>query len=68
MGMVDGHGAFEKEQESGWEGQCVKVGWLVAMWPLRRNKTLAGRVRVSKRGWLMAMGLLKRNKILDGGG
>ena len=30
----------------------------MATGPLKRNKTLAGRVRMSKSGWLMAMGLL----------
>ncbi len=34
----------------------------MAMGPLKRNKTLAGRVRMSKWAWLMPMGPLKRNK------
>ncbi len=32
----------------------------MAMGPLKRKKTLAGRARVSKWGWSMAMGPLKR--------
>ena len=31
---------------------------------MKRKKTLAGRVRVSKWGWSMAMGPLRRKKIL----
>ena len=38
----------------------------MAMGPLKRNKTLAGRVRMSKWGWLMAMGPLTRDKTLVG--
>ena len=38
----------------------------MAMGPLKRNKTLVGKVRVSKWGWLIAMGPLKGNKILVG--
>ena len=38
----------------------------MARGPLKRNKTLAGSVRMSKWGWLMAMGPLKRNKTLAG--
>ena len=38
----------------------------MATGPLKRKKTLAGRVRVSRWGWLMAMGPLKRKKILVG--
>ena len=44
--MVDGHGALEKEEDSGWEGQGV----------LKRKKTLIGRVRVSKWGWSVVDG------------
>ncbi len=25
MGMIDDHGAFEKEEDSGWEGEGVQV-------------------------------------------
>ena len=38
----------------------------MAMGPLKRKKTLIGRVRVSKWGWSMAMGPLKVKKILFG--
>ncbi len=54
--MVEGHGAFETEEDSGWEGQVLagrvrvfKWGWSMAMGHLKRKKTLIGRVRVSKR-------------------
>ena len=43
-----------------------KWGWSMAMGPLKRKKTLDGRVRVSKWGWSMAMGPLKRKKTLGG--
>ncbi len=33
---------------------------------MKRKKTLAGRVKASKRGWSMAMGPLKRKKTLAG--
>ena len=38
----------------------------MAMGHLKRKKTLAGRVTVSKWGWPMAMGPLKRKKVLVG--
>ena len=38
----------------------------MAMGPLKRNKVLAGRVRVSKWGWSMAM--VPLNKEEDSGG
>ena len=38
----------------------------MAMGPLKRKKTLIGRVRASKSGWSMAMGPLKRKKTLIG--
>ncbi len=46
MGMVDGHGAFETEEDSGWEGQGV----------VKSLKILVGRVRVSKWGWSLVDG------------
>jgi hypothetical protein len=40
----------------------------MAMGPVnRKQKTLAGRVRLSMWGWSMAMGPLKRKKTLAGG-
>ncbi len=48
MGMLDGHGAFEKEKSLvGWV-RVYRWGWSTAMGPLKRKKTTAGRVRVSK--------------------
>ncbi len=38
----------------------------MAMVPLKRKKTLIGRVRVYKWGWSRAMGPLTRKKILVG--
>ena len=38
----------------------------MAMGPLKRKKTLAGSVRISKWGWSMAMGPSKRKKTLVG--
>ncbi len=51
-GDFDGHGAFdEKGQDSGWEGHGVQPVVLMVMGPMKRNKTLAGRVRMSNRGF-----------------
>ncbi len=41
---------------------------MVAMGPVSRNKTLAGRVTMAMWGWLMAMRPLTRTKILAGEG
>ncbi len=64
--MGSGHGTIDKVTDSGWEAQGSKWGWSMAMGPLRRKKTLVGRVRVFKWGWTMAMGPLKRKKALAG--
>ncbi len=48
MGMVEGHGDLDKEEESGWRVRVYKWGWSMAMGPLRRKQILIGRVRVSK--------------------
>ncbi len=48
-GTVDGHGALEHEQDSGWEGQDVQPGMLIAMGPMKRGKIVCGRVRMSSR-------------------
>ena len=68
MEMVDGYGAFEKEEDSDWAVSVSKWGWSMAMGPLKRKKTLIVRVRVSKWGWSMAMWPLKRTKTLIGHG
>ena len=43
-------GAPGKEQDSGSEGQDIQLEILMAMGLSKRNKTLAGRVRMSNRG------------------
>ncbi len=46
--------------------EVTKWGWSMDMGPLKRKKTLIGRVRVSKWGWSRVMGPLKRKKTLIG--
>ena len=48
MGMVDGHGAFQKEEDFVGSVRVSKLGGSMAMGPLRRKKTFVVRVRVSK--------------------
>ena len=48
MGMDDGHGAFEKEEDSDWRVRVSKWGWSMAMGPLRRKKIVIWLVRVSR--------------------
>ena len=71
MGMVEGHGALEKEQESGGECRVSKLGWSMAiglMGPLKRKRTLVGRVMVSKWEWSMAIGPLESKGEFDWAG
>ncbi len=42
------------------------MGWSMAMGPLQRRKTLAGRVRAFKWGWSMDIGPLQMKKTLVG--
>ncbi len=74
MGMANGHGALEKEEDAGWEGQAVQVGLVDGHGAFEKEedsgwdeafekKILVGKVRVSRWGWSMAMCPLKRDKI-----
>ena len=47
VGMIEGHGAFEMEIMVG-RVRVSKWGWSRAVGPLKRKKTLAGRVRMFK--------------------
>ena len=50
MGVVEGHGAFEKKEIRFGRVRVSKRGWSMAMGPLKRKKTVIGRVSVSKWG------------------